>query len=1158
MTIHGFKSFAHKTSIEFGPRYNCILGPNGSGKSNVGDSLCFVLGRLSAKSMRAEKAANLIFNGGKKHKPASAGTVELEFDNSEKIFPVEDKRVLISRTISKKGGSIYKINGKKRTRTEIIDLMAAAQIKQDGYNIILQGDITRFVDMHPVERRKIIEQISDISHYEEKKRKALLEMDKVEDKLNNAAIILKERKAYLRELKKDRDQALKFKELRDKVDSYRASYIDIKRQARLVEKEQYEAKIKKIEEKVGVAEGKVGKLKAEMEEKRAAIKELNKEIEASGEEGQVAMHKEIDALKEELIQKRTRVSTLKDEINKIDLRKAQFEKEIEDLREKNSDSAQEMKDAQQELVAKKKELADFEKKIAEFRKKHKIGASGDLESSLADKDKVIEEQQDEVQKIRVQQQELLREKDRIEFQLDNIDEQMRKVAAVKKEHKDQIKILKDKKSAFKNASLKLSKCLELDGSYASQLANARRKLLNLQEDHAKLHARTRSFQANLSQNTAISSIMKNKKKFGGVFGTVAQLGQVKKKYAEALEAAAGARTNYLVVDNDKTAAECIAYLKSNKLGRASFIPLNKIRTSAGIGAEYKKLARLDGVHDFAINLISYKSQYKKAFEYVFGSTLIIEDMGTARRVGIGKAKMVTLDGNIAEASGVMKGGFRGKRRGAGFQEKDSLDKLEKLEGEMADHQSVISTIEAKRRDNDEKITALRKEKGELEGEVVKLEKSLHLDTSDLEASDELKKALKVRMKEVDNELGGVAKQIATINRGLARVKSEKQILRSKLNDVNNPRVLAQLQAFEEGKRKCRERIIRRENDLKNLGSQLDRLIAPEMEKIQEIIKQHDKEHASFSKEIEKLGAEVEKKGKVLALKEKESKAFYAKFKDLFKQREALNAVISKNESAIERIRDDNRAQEREINLHSLKFAEIKAKLSVLEEEFEKYKDVELVSGKNEKELFAEISKFEAMLGQMSAVNMKALEIYEEVESEFNKLLEKKESLHTEKAEIMTLMNEIETMKKEHFMKTFDEANKHFQEIFTQLFKKGTAHLELENKDNIFEGGLSIKVKLSGKRFMDIKSLSGGEKTLTALSFIFAIQEYQPARFYILDEIDAALDKHNAEKLAKLIASYSGKAQYIVISHNDSVISEADNLYGVSMTDGISKITSLKI
>ena len=199
-----------------------------------------------------------------------------------------------------------------------------------------------------------------------------------------------------------------------------------------------------------------------------------------------------------------------------------------------------------------------------------------------------------------------------------------------------------------------------------------------------------------------------------------------------------------------------------------------------------------------------------------------------------------------------------------------------------------------------------------------------------------------------------------------------------------------------------------------------------------------------------------------------------------------------------------------------------------------------------------------MLGQMSAVNMKALEVYEQVEQEYNKLMQKKDGLETEKTDVMTLMNEIETKKKDHFMKTFTQVSDNFERIFNSLFTKGKAYLELDNQAKPFDDGLSVKVKLTGNRFLDIKALSGGEKTLTALAFIFAIQEYQPASFYVLDEIDAALDKHNSETLSKLVRSYADRAQYILISHNDAVISEADTLFGVSMNDGVSKVTSLKV
>ncbi len=1157
MTMQGFKSFAHKTDILFGDQYNCILGPNGSGKSNVGDALCFVLGRLSAKAMRAEKAANLIFNGGKTRNPSSKGTVEIEFDNSKGDFEGYDKKVIVSRTITKKGTSIYKIGDKKSTRTQIVDLLASAQINPDGYNIILQGDITKFVDMPGKERRGIIEQISDVSHYEEKKKKALLELAKAEEKINSAGIILKERKAYLRELKKDRDQALKFKELKGKVDSYRASYLKKKIDVRSEENKGYLDKISKYESKVAEFEKKIEDMRGVIEKHREEISLINKEIEEKGEKEQVAVHKEIEDMKTDLIHKETRHKTIKDEIHKIQMRKKQFEHEQKELRGKLSGFEGQEKDIIKTLARKEKELESLTGKIEQFRGKHKLGDVASATESLSALEGEIELEEAKVHEKRSAQQELLREKDRLEFRIESIDQQIAKVKELQGEHKGQIAELKKKKQDFKAATLKLNKVLEQESSYVAQLSHSRKKLIALQEEHAKLSARVHSIQASAAASHAVKSILDNKRKFKGVHGTVAQLGQVKKKYSVALETAAGARTQQIVVDDDAVAAKCISYLKDQKLGRASFIPLNKVRTIT-LSKEDNKYLKLPGVIDFAINLVSFDRSYSKAFAYVFSRTLVVENLNAARKVGIGKIQMVTLDGDLAAGSGVMTGGSRRKGRGGTFAEKDSMEEMQKSEAAIAEAQSIISRLERDRASGEEEITALRKLKGELEGEIISWEKKLHLDSSDLDASGDLKKELKEELKGVDSDLRVIQKDVMTLNRALAGLKGKKQILRGQMMKSNDPKVQAQLASFEETRQELREEMVRLRAVKKGLTEQATGLVGAEQEKILEIIKQHDKELSEFSVEVKELDSQVKSRRKILAEKEKASKAFYAQYKELFAKREKLSGEVRSVEGKIDNAREKSRTNERELNMISLKNAEVKAKLSVLEEEFEQYKDVELVMKKSEKELYAEISKFEAMLQQMSAVNMKALEIYEKVEEEFNKLVEKKESLEEEKTDILTLMNEIEVKKKERFMKTFNEVNKHFKEIFSTLFKKGDAYLKLENPDNPFDDAMNIKVKITGKRHMDLKGLSGGEKTLTALAFIFAVQEHQPATFYILDEIDAALDKHNSDRLAKLISMYSDRAQYIVISHNDAVISEASQLYGVSMSDGVSKVTSLKI
>ena len=371
ITISGFKSFAQRTDIPFNNTYNCILGPNGSGKSNIGDAICFVLGRLSAKSMRAEKASNLVFNGGKNKKAATQGSVEIAFSNESKIFPIDVGEVVVSRTIHNDGSSVYRINDKKMTRTEVVDLMSYAKINPDGYNIILQGDITRFVEMSSVERRKIIEEISDVAIYEDKKHKAMLELEKTEQKLNDAEIILKERKTYLKELQKDRDQALKFKELKVKVDTHKATILHLQIAEREIIKAKFDEEVNVHQEKMRKAEEDMNVQREKINSGKDKIAQINHDIEQKGEKEQLKVHKEIEDLKVTIAKERTRVSTLKDEINKIGGRREKFKVELDELDEKFKSYQGNQKDLADLLKQKRVQLLEAEARIAEFKKKHK-------------------------------------------------------------------------------------------------------------------------------------------------------------------------------------------------------------------------------------------------------------------------------------------------------------------------------------------------------------------------------------------------------------------------------------------------------------------------------------------------------------------------------------------------------------------------------------------------------------------------------------------------------------------------------------------------------------------------------------------------------------------------------------------------------------------
>ncbi|MBW2973458.1 chromosome segregation protein SMC [Candidatus Woesearchaeota archaeon] len=1158
LVMDGFKSFGKRTELLFEPGFNVVLGPNGSGKSNILDALCFVLGKSSSKSLRAEKSANLIYNGGKSKKPLNNAEVSIVFDNKQKTFPVEEDTVKISRIVRHDGVSRYKINNKTKTRQEIVDMLSLASIHPDGYNIILQGDIVKLVEMSHVERRQIIEEIAGISVYEEKKQKALSELQKVEDKLNEAEIILKERQTYLKELKKDRDQALKYKNLKDNIQKNKASYLKKQIDKKEAEKARLEEKSSKNKERLEKLNSQIKNLREETAKRKEKIKQISDEIEEKGEVEQIKLQKEVEQLRVELATKKTRVSSCHNEISRINHRKMQLQKNIDEL----DDKVKLFKTQKDELNDKKKffvkETALLDKKIEDFKKKHKLEESSDFEAKIEELDNKADEIQKQIQVLREKQQNLIREKDKCEFQLQTVDQQIEKVIELEKEHKNEIDLLKKKKSQFKKLTFELNELLNLDSEHANKLADARKDVFKLNEKVEKLQIKNAGIKETLSANIAVKKVLETKSKFGQIYGTIAELGTADKKYSLALEIAAAKRIQSLVVEDDKTAAKCIKFLKENKYGVASFLPLNKIKP-AGKDAGIDKLAKQKGVHGFAIDLIEFDPRFKNAFSHVFGNTLVVDNIETARKLGIGRARMVTLDGDIAEASGAMIGGFRHKKAGS-FRQKDLSEDISKLKKEMKSAQKDVEDLEKQRTENEKKIYATRELKANLEGDIIKTEKSLHLDSSDLQASEAYKKELLENKEKFNKDIAKVEDDIAEKTEELTGVKVEKQKMRAEINELRNPRLLAELNTFQEKKKEFSEEIIKIDADLKNISGQEKGIISSDKENTFKIVKELEKEEAAFNDEIKELKSSIKKQEADLKVKDAEQDKFRSQFKNLFEQRNKISDEINDAESKVLGIEENSRKEELTINTFSIEEAKVKAELAGMNAEFAQYEGVELDMEKPEEKLKKEIADFEKMMANIGNVNLRALEIYETVEKEYSILIEKKNNLIGEKDDVVKLMEEIETSKKGLFMKTLEVVNKNFVDIFSALSTKGEAFLELENPEQPFEEGLRIKVRLTGKKFMDIRSLSGGEKTLTALAFLFAIQEHEPASFYVLDEVDAALDKANSQKLAKLVRDYCKKAQYVIISHNDSVISEADALYGVSMqTDaGLSNVVSLDI
>ncbi len=1137
LRLRGFKSFAKLTEIPLATGYNCVIGANGAGKSNVSDAICFALGKISAKSLRAEKSANLIFHGGKKGNPAKEAQVDVTFDNSNSSFPLKTNEIKITRLLKQSGNSVYKINDDVVTRQQVVDLLSAAKIDPDGHNIILQGDIIHFMEMKTEERRQLIEEISGISVYEDKKQKAMNELEKVDAKLNEATIILTERETYMRELKKERDQAEKYKGLETNIKSNKATYLHLQIKEKDEKKIEIEKRLKEQEQERTRHENEINEVKSLIGSKKQELASINKEIESKGEVEQKKIQAEIETLKIGQVKNSTRLDTCNAELKKIELRKKQLEKSIADINKSIDELKQKKTGLEREIRSLSNEEARANENIKTFKEKHNIQEG--LVKNIDEIDSAIEKCQAETNSINNAKQEKQRELDRVKFELDGI-----KLS----ENKENANEIKDLRNNFKNATTELGKALNDSSFTESQIAKTRKTIIELDEKVAKLNIQNIGAKEFSSFDIAIKKVLDLSEK--GVIGTVASIGRIQSKYASALNVAAGQRIKSIVVDNDATATKCINYLKQNRLGVVTFLPLNKLALRP-MPNEAQQILSRPGVIGMAASLIEYDKKYKQVFDYVFGHTVVVDEIETARKMGIGRARMVTLDGDLMETSGAMIGGFRHKT--LGFKEKDLDSDIKEMETSLDKNKKVLDVLENNLDELDARIKELRNKKALLEADLLKFEKAYGV--SDMDALKEKQDSLLEKEKILNKELKAHDNNMSSLNAEMNKLKLARSKVKEKAASTETSNMLSKLEDERNG---IKDRMLALKSEISSIDVQINAIFSQEREKTLSIIAGLEKEYNEFSNEsstLTKLLGEQK-----IGLKEKEAsqKRFYSDYDGLFNKRKKIEEEMDKKELAIVKNEERIKSLQQRINSIEIDRAKVVAEMAGLEKEFEPFKDEKIRRGISLQELKDEISKFESMLKNLGSVNMRALEIYNEAEVEYNKILEKTATLKLEKDDVLKLMYEIESKKKDMFMKTFKVISKNFRDIFSNLSTKGEGYIEIENEEDLFNSGVEIKVKITGSKYMDIKGLSGGEKSMAALAFIFAIQECSPASFYLLDEVDAALDKANSDLLSKLIKKYSSKAQYIVISHNDQVITEADTIYGISMQESISKVVSLKI
>ncbi|MGC8885155.1 MAG: chromosome segregation protein SMC [Candidatus Nanoarchaeia archaeon] len=1122
--LRGFKSFNRKTDIYFCPNMNVILGPNGSGKSNIGDAICFVLGRLSSKDLRAENFADLLFK--RKDTVAAEGEVSLVLDNSKKVFPFEEKEVEIKRKIKKTGQTVYKINGKTATRQEVLELLALAHIFPDGHNIILQGDIARFVDLKPIERRQIIEEIAGIANYEEKKNKALAELTKVDERLREINIILKEKEAYMKNLNEEKKGAEKYKQLQSELRAAQAGELMLKYKNA---KSKQSACSSAIETKLIDINN--TKLDIEILTKKAAqlksqLEELEKEIQKKGGEESLRLQKELEQIKIEVANARNLLSTSISELDKIAQRKKDLELNFAAVQQKIAQSESERKKLLEKQTQIKKEIEEL-KESPERTKTLLV----ELEKNLTSIEQKIDSLQSERNYIFEELAQAKAKKETIESELMQIRSKKVSLEQASKE-------LNPK--SLENLELELQTKSKEQTNLAIQIGELKKAIIQKESALLKAKALFSTSQELLSKDSVIKFL--REKKVKGLIGLVAELAKVPNQFSTALNVAGGNRLKNIVVEDTETAIKCLELLKQNKIGFATFLPLDRL-VMQKIDVP-KNILTKPGVLGLATEILEYEPKYKKVFLHVFRDTLVVKDIQTAKELEFEKHRLVTLDGDLFEQSGAITGGYR-HGTPQFFEPKEKLSDLEK---EIENLRKEQTELEKKKAKLDSEILKIQAEKLELEAKI----KISNLSTKDLPNLAKREQELLAQKQKLEVQCSEFEKKIKDFEKNLEELRAEREQIKNKLRDVQSRTTTNEIETLN-------TQILEIESAIAALSATIENALLPEKENISRVLKELEKEKKAFETQKLELERKIAELNKLLEKKELEQKEFHGKLKQAFENQANLSNCLRETQASLDAATLKLSSLEQEKNNLVIEAAQYAAELTSLEEELKAFADVAPKEFKTLEEAKNKIREIQSKIEALGPINMRALEVFQDILKEYNELSVRVSKLQEEKQSILQIIDEVESKKTEAFMKTFTQLNTYFSKLYQKINLKYLGELVLENPQKPFDGGVVVALKDLKHKRVSPTALSGGEKVLVALAFIFAIQEFEPAPFYLLDEIDAALDKLNSEQVAKLLKESSRRSQIIVISHNDAVISEGDVLYGVSMTkEGESAVVSLKL
>ena len=1169
--LKGFKSFGPQTvKVVLDKGFTAVTGPNGSGKTNILDALLFSLGELSTRKLRAETAANLIFHGSEKSglEKAKMSKVIVQFDNADGRMPVDTTTVTISREVYRNGQSVYRLNGRRISRAHILEILSMAGVSSSSQNIIPQGTITRLTDIAPSERRKIIEDLVGIAQYDAEKAEAEEKLRTADISIRTAMGRIDEVQKRLDDLERERNELLRATSIQNEIKKFETVKISH-------EMGQVQAKMTGTTEHADKARTLVEKLRQIRDDYRSKRRDveggwrkLSSEIVEEGGSQVLRVQIKIGEIRSKLTELTTKINTGKSSLEALKRIKENnqqqyqvIQKEIHENRIRVRQLKKEHEDLTSQITAKQMEHDALAKEVTE--RWGKLGENskriGEIEQQLDSHYKRLTYLRSEYIKSQTaikictrRLKEQTNRKERFAFTLSELEKSFTELEKVQQEQKTQLKDLEkalERRIAQKEA-------VEVEIAEAGKIAESAKSAVIefvTQKELAETVAAEEKALRSIEELGDLGVIP-------GVYGRLRSLVKIEKAYQRALDATAGGWLDAIVVKDFDAAFTCTEALRRMKLGRIKIIPVEGARTPKSI-----KIPGKQGVSGAASSFLKYDKVSEPAVNFVFGDTIIVVDDKTALALSGEGYRTVTVEGDLYESGGAFETGYY--RAPIDFStivpSEAAIKSLDEAVNALQQHLTRRGNDITSYRDEIDKtrvdITRLSEAIITLDRETTRLKRNIRRTKGNVKRVESLNTRL---TKEVETEKSKMWTQRAersTIQKEMRKLQIELASLRKKTDPAKIQEMEITREKLGEETITLRQKFSTVQTDLSTLQSQFDYVLRVgyqnakiQVSKVEQQFRQVVKEveaalqgKISLNQELIELEkSRIELSRSVLSARE-ESKKFTSKIDEI--------------DNELRKIDPEYEQAERLLNGLQLNIQTSLLQLEQYRNQLKQFGHEQplQVTPRQVEEAETSLKMMQLELERIGAVNQLALSHYAEQNSRYKELSLRLNELEKEKQAIVQFMDEIELKKRKIFMDAFERINQNLNRYFGKLTDGGTATLKLENPEEPFSGGIDMTVQFINKPPIIVSGASGGERSVAAVAFLFALKEFTPAAFYVLDEVDAHLDAFNVSKLADLLLEEAEKTQFIVITLKPEMVNRAQKVYGVYGHNGVSNVIAAK-